>query len=223
MENQAINSSNKWKYIPNILTIVRMVLAVAVALLLIIKPYTKQIGEISISTISNGRIYIYLSFVIAGVLFTIACITDFLDGFIARKKHLVSDFGKLWDPIADKVLIDSTLIILTYWQIVYVWITVLMITRDLIVDATRMIKAKEGKVVAANIWGKLKTVVQMVGLILVLLIFNQFSNIDKSKFYDPYWLGNFFLFFALFFSILSGCIYEYQMLKKEKKIVDNKK
>ncbi len=205
------NSKNLgiWKYIPNTLTIFRILLSIAVFLLLIINPYNSK----NLATISfNGKeINIYLSFIIAGSLFALASITDFIDGYIARKKHVISNFGKLMDPIADKILVNGTLIILTYWNIVYVWITVLIICRDLIVDGTRMVQAQKGIAVPANIWGKLKTVFEMLGILLILFLFNQVTNSD------PFWLSNLVMIFALFFSLLSGVIYEYKMLKPQNK------
>ena len=120
----------------------------------------------------NGNIYIKLEYLIAGILFIIASITDFLDGNIARKNNLVTDFGKVMDAIADKVLVNGVLIILAYNGNIPLVIPVVIITRDTVVDSIKMVAGKNGKAVAASFWGKLKTVCMMVGLSLTF-----FSNI----------------------------------------------
>ena len=94
------------------------------------------------------------------VLFIVASLTDMLDGKIARKNNLVTTYGKFMDPIADKLLVNSMFIILTFYGLVPLGVLLVVICRDIIVDAIRMIMCEKNVVVAANIFGKLKTVVQ---------------------------------------------------------------
>ena len=105
---------------------------------------------------------------VALVLFMVAALTDWLDGFVARKTGTVSEFGKVMDQIADKVLVNSVLIFALDMGWVPSWLVVAIVWRDMIVSAVRILAAKGGNVVAANVFGKLKTVLQMV-LIIVLL------------------------------------------------------
>ena len=102
-------------------------------------------------------------------LFAIASFTDFLDGHIARKHSLITSFGKFVDPIADKLLVDSLLILFAADQRISVAAVILMIARDIIVDGLRMNAASAGKVVAAGYAGKVKTVLQMFMIIIELL------------------------------------------------------
>ena len=224
----------KGKWIPNALTISRLVFAVAIVVVLIVKPYNWGIDHDGIVGIWDfdvklgGELYnviYYAQFSIAGGLFILGCLTDFLDGYLSRKYNWVSTFGKIMDPVADKVLINSTLIMLSVYNLVFVWITILLIARDVLVDATRMVKAKDGIVVPANIWGKLKTVFEMLGILVFFLGFNRYRTLDGFNKYvtfhtmynDLSALINVGMYLALIFSITSGVIYEVNMLKKPTK------
>ena len=103
------------------------------------------------------------------VIFCAACITDWLDGYIARKYHLISNYGKFMDPLADKLLVCSALICLTSQGRLPAWVVVLIIGREFIISGFRLIAAEKGDVIAANYWGKFKTVAQMIMVILLLL------------------------------------------------------
>ena len=105
----------------------------------------------------------------AGILFILACLTDFLDGRIARKRNLVTDFGKFIDPVADKLLVLTTLIMLVHLRMMPAWVVILVLCRELSVDGLRMVAVTQGKVIAAGPLGKWKTACQMV-LISVMLI-----------------------------------------------------
>ena len=107
----------------------------------------------------------------AGILFILACITDFLDGQIARKRNLVTDFGKFIDPVADKLLVLTTLIMLVHLQMMPAWVVILVLCRELSVDGLRMVAVTQGKVIAAGWLGKWKTTCQMI-LISLMLILN---------------------------------------------------
>ena len=104
------------------------------------------------------------------ILFIVGSFSDFLDGHIARKNNIVTTFGKFMDPIADKLLVNTLFIILTgLGQMPWI-ITVIMIGRDIVVDAIRMIVVEQGTVIAASKLGKLKTVTQMIALILMVAV-----------------------------------------------------
>ena len=200
--------------IPNILLVSRMILVPVIVALLIADFFTKGDGVNKIiysMILPFDRDFKYtkvsLFFLIAGCLFIIASITDWLDGFLARKYNWVSDFGKFWDPIADKVLINSVLICFAAAQYVPFYIPVIMIARDVIVDAQRMSAAKKNIVVAANYWGKLKTVLQMLGVIVIFFFFNaQYDDLHSSK-WVFYVIQNLMLHIATIVSIVSGVNY----------------
>ena len=109
--------------------------------------------------------------IIAAVLFILGCITDFLDGRIARKRNLVTDFGKFIDPVADKLLVLTTLVMLVYLKMMPAWIVIVILCRELAVDGLRMVAVTKGNVIAAGPLGKWKTACQMV-LISAMLILN---------------------------------------------------
>ena len=108
---------------------------------------------------------------IAAALFIIGCVTDFLDGRIARKRNLVTDFGKFIDPVADKLLVLTTLIMLVYLDMMPAWFVIVILCRELAVDGLRMVAVTKGQVIAAGPLGKWKTACQMV-LISAMLILN---------------------------------------------------
>ena len=110
------------------------------------------------------------AFWIMNVIFIIASITDKLDGYIARSRNEVTTFGKFLDPLADKILVISALIILVEYTKIPAWIPIIVLAREFIVSGYRLIAVeKGGKVIAASIWGKLKTVTQMIAIICCFL------------------------------------------------------
>ena len=149
--------------LPNKITTFRMVCVVIIIFLLL---FPWKMCGIEMPVLFND---VTLEYFLSFIIFVVASISDFLDGYIARKYNLVTTYGKFMDPIADKLLVNSTIIILAS-QIPYlVIVAVVMIARDIVVDALRLIAVSRNKVVAANIWGKLKTVTQMVAICFVLL------------------------------------------------------
>ena len=112
----------------------------------------------------------YDQYMDAAIVFALACITDTLDGYLARKKGLITNFGKFADPIADKILVLSMMIVLGHENLLPVWLPVIVLFRELMVDGLRMVAAEQGRVVAAGWSGKVKTVCQMV-LIVYALVF----------------------------------------------------
>ena len=106
----------------------------------------------------------------AGILFILASLTDYLDGHIARKHNLVTDFGKFIDPVADKLLVLTTLIMLLHRRQIEAWIIIVILSRELAVDGLRMVAVGQGKVIAASMFGKIKTTCQMILIIACILL-----------------------------------------------------
>lgn len=184
--------------LPNKITMCRLVLA-AMVLILLMFPYGAVGLNVPIYKIGTN-VTLSLNYIIAGILFIIASVTDFLDGNIARKNNLVTDFGKVMDAIADKVLVNGVLIILAYNGNIPLVIPVIIITRDTIVDSIKMVAGSKGNAVGASIWGKLKTICMMIGLSLVF-----FSNLPFELI--GFRLDYILLVIATILSIYSGIQY----------------
>lgn len=107
--------------------------------------------------------------VVALVLFCLASFTDFLDGYLARKNHLVTNFGKFMDPLADKLLVGSAAICLIEMGRLDAWVVVILIAREFVISGFRLIASDNGVVIAASIWGKFKTVTQMIMTITLII------------------------------------------------------
>lgn len=110
------------------------------------------------------------------IIFLVASFTDYLDGHIARKRNIVTNFGKFLDPIADKLLVLAALVMLVEAKIIPGWIPIIIAAREFMVSAIRMLVATEGKVIAASKLGKIKTVTQMVAISLAFLDTNYFMS-----------------------------------------------
>lgn len=184
--------------LPNKLTISRIIMSVIIILILVF-PFQMAGFEFP-QLFINEKLVVDSKYIIAGILFIIASFTDFLDGYIARKYNLITDFGKLLDAIADKVLVNSVLIILASQGFIHPIIPVVIIVRDSIVNSIKMIAASKGKVVAAIKSGKIKTATLMVGIALTL-----FYNLPFELFNLR--VSDFLLFFAAVMSIISGIQY----------------
>ena len=156
----------------NKLTIFRIILVPVIMLIPIIDNLVGIPGEfLGIST----------AFWIMNIIFIIASITDKLDGYIARSRNQVTTFGKFLDPLADKILVLSALVILVEYGKIPSWIPIIVLAREFIVSGYRLIAVeKGGKVIAASIWGKLKTVTQMIAIILVMFDSNPFAECFKG-------------------------------------------
>lgn len=179
--------------LPTKITVSRIFLSVVVIIMMLFPFY--QIG-INFPVYNIEGIKLDLRYVISGILFIIASVTDFLDGHIARKYNLITNTGKMLDAIADKLLVNSVLIIFASIGFVNAIVPVIIVVRDIVVDATKMEAAAQGKVVAAIKSGKIKTASLMVGTTLMF-----FSNL-------PFELINirvdlFLLYFATIMSIIS--------------------
>ena len=155
------------KKLPNILTISRIVLSIIVLCLIGLPWYKFNITWPSY--MFGGKVVLELNYIIAAIIFAIACLTDMLDGYLARKYDAVSDFGKCMDAIADKVLVYGVLIILAYNHNIALIVPVIIVIRDTFVDAIKMISASKKKVIGASMAGKVKTVFMMIGIISVLI------------------------------------------------------
>ncbi len=190
--------------LPNKLTVLRLILTVVVIILLVFPFYAVGIHfpEYNISGISSP---VGLQYLISGFIFAVASITDFFDGRIARKYNLVTDTGKMLDAIADKVLVNSVLIILAAQGFINEIIPVIIVLRDVIVNAIKMEAAAKGKVVAAIGAGKIKTGALMVGTFLTFIYNMPFEFIGIR-------FNQLLLYFACIMSIVSACKY-YSMNK----------
>lgn len=143
--------------LPNKLTIFRIILVPIMVI-------------IPILNIQGNFINIPISFWIINVIFAIASYTDHLDGKLARKNDQITTFGKFADPLADKILVLSAMLILVESGKIPAWIPIIVLVREFVVSGYRLIAVeKGGKVIAANIWGKIKTFTQMIGIILMFL------------------------------------------------------
>ena len=138
---------------------------------------------------------------IAFILFITAAISDFFDGFLARKYNLITNFGKFMDPVADKLLVSSALLCFIHWQQIQTWIVIVLISREFLIGGIRLLAIDQGVVIAASPWGKIKTVVQMV--MILFLILN----------YSGYWL-NIFKQILVYLSLLLAIISLVDYLRK---------
>ena len=161
--------------VPNRITICRIVLAI-ILLILMTFPLNR-IGFNFPEIMINQEFIIDSKYLICGVIFLIASLTDFLDGYLARKYNLVTDFGKVTDAIADKILVNGVLVVLACEGFISVIIPVVIISRDIFVDSIKMIAGQKNEVVAASKTGKAKTVFMLVGITLIL-----FYNLPFSLF-----------------------------------------
>lgn len=187
--------------LPNKLSCFRMVLVPLIVVVWIF-PYAQF--NIAMPEFTIGIVNLSLKNILVLILFCTASFTDFLDGYIARKNNLITSFGKFIDPIADKMLVNTMMIMFACMGMVPVVPVVVMIWRDTIVDGLRMSTASKGVVVAAGMLGKIKTVSQMVTIILVLL-----NNLPFELLRFP--MADFMLWFSMLVSVASGFSYFMQM------------
>ena len=148
----------------NKLTIFRMILVPVMAII----PYLNLKGDF---------LGLPLTYFFMELIFIVASITDKLDGYIARSRNQVTTFGKFLDPLADKILVLTAMVLLVELGKIPAWIPIIVLAREFIVSGYRLVAVeKGGQVIAASIWGKLKTVTQMIAIILVMF--------DKNSFWD---------------------------------------
>lgn len=206
--------------IPTKITVTRIALVLSLLIFLLILNFIPSLPTLYLG---NADLGISIYYFIAFLVFVIAASTDAVDGYLARKWNQVTDLGKFLDPVADKLLVDSLLIylILPHFNsstlTIPTYCVIVMIIRDLVVDALRFIAAGKGKVLAANIFGKIKTVLQMIAIPLVLLNGWPFTYFDSG--WGAFRIALIFVYLATFASLLSGAIYvvkNLSVLKEEK-------
>ena len=174
--------------LPNKLAILRIILVIPFVIILGLGFHVEGIGG-------------FILRVMAFWIFVIASVTDFLDGYIARRDNLITNLGKLLDPLADKILVLSALIMFVKYNQLSVWIVLIILFRELAITGLRSIAAAEGFVIAAETLGKWKTVSQIIGILIIILF--PLGNI----------FGTFIMLIPLGLTILSG--YEYYTNCKE--------
>lgn len=152
----------------------------------------------TISILGGHPIHIHQ--LIGAIIFIIASITDYVDGYIARKYNLITNMGKFLDPLADKLLVSTALIVMVELQMLPAWMVIIIISREFIVTGLRLLAVEQGEVIAAGWLGKLKTTFQMIGMSLLLLGNPIFNIFDIN-------LGMLVMWLAVVLTIISGIEY----------------
>ncbi|WLR43481.1 CDP-diacylglycerol--glycerol-3-phosphate 3-phosphatidyltransferase [Bacillus carboniphilus] len=178
--------------LPNKITISRIMLIPIFMILMLV--------DFNWGTIQVGNEALPISHLAGAILFIIASTTDWIDGHLARKHNLVTNLGKFLDPLADKLLVSSALIILVQLRLAPSWIVIIIISREFAVTGLRLVLAGSGEVVAANMLGKIKTWTQIVAVSALLL-----HNIPFNLIHIP--VATIFLWIATFFTVISGWDY----------------
>lgn len=213
--------------LPTKITIIRIIISVLLIIAIAVVYFLDEAKVFSVTQFdfSLGGVTLNSLMITFWLTFLIASLTDFLDGYLARKNNQVTDLGKFLDPIADKMLINSIMIFLCFNfvslnnELTFPWIcVVLMVIRDLVVDGLRFMAATKNVVLAANYWGKAKTVLQMVAISLVMLNGFPFSYFDAN--WLPYLhITDFICYLATIVSLIGGFVY----LRDNKNVFDEKK
>lgn len=193
--------------LPNKITVARMLLIP----IMIIVPYL-GFNNILFGSVTIGSF-------ITLIIFLIASFTDFLDGYLARKNNLVTTFGKFLDPIADKLLVLSALIMLVEQGIIPGWIPIIIAAREFIVSGIRMLAAGDGKVIAASWYGKVKTVSQMVAISLAFLSTNTFMQFTSVEMSTGTLILNILMSLAMIVAVLTTILSGVDYFMKSKDIV----
>ena len=194
----------------NKLTIFRMILVP----IMVIIPFLGINSEI---------LGIPLTYIIIDMIFIIASITDKLDGYIARSRNQVTTFGKFLDPIADKILVLAAMIMLVEATKLPAWIPIIVLFREFIVSGYRLIAVeKSGNVIAASIWGKLKTVTQMLGLIIALIDVNSFGKFLDGSLSGINLIINIASTMMLLISVIATIFSGWEYIKNGKDLLSDK-
>lgn len=178
--------------LPNKLTVLR-ILMIPLFIIVAVAPLNWGVLDISGTPL-------FITQLVAAIIFAIASITDWLDGYLARKHHLVTNFGKFADPLADKMLVMTAFIVLVGQGLVPSWIAAIIICRELAVTGLRLLLVEDGEVMAAAWPGKIKTATQMLAIIFLLL-----NNVPFAVINFP--LAQILLYVCLIFTIYSGVDY----------------
>lgn len=196
--------------LPNKLTVMRILLVFVILI-------------VSFLNIPGEVFGISLKFLIIEIIFIIASITDHYDGYLARKNNQITTFGKFLDPIADKILVVTTMLLLTERGTLPAWIPIVTIFREFLVSGYRLVEAKEGgNVVAANIWGKIKTVTQMIAIMLMLIDSNKFFAFRETKLPMPWMILNILGSIMMLISVIATIFSGYTYLKNGKDLFKDK-
>ena len=192
--------------IANKLTIIRIILVP----IMVIIPFLGIQGDL---------LGIPITYIIINLIFIVASITDKLDGYLARKRNEVTTFGKFADPLADKILVLSAMIMLVEMDKLPAWIPIIVVTREFVVSGYRLIAVeKGGQVIAASIWGKLKTATQMVAIILAFLDVNAFGAIFMGNLTGFSFVLNLLATFFMLISTVATIFSGYDYLKHGKEL-----
>ena len=194
---------------PNKLTLLRMILVVPFIVLMALFVYEINHNPTDLPIYSKWtKATTY--FVSSGVIFALAMLTDFIDGHLARKNNQITNFGKLFDPLADKFMTTSAFIMLSVAGIVPVWLTIIFVLRDVLVDGSRNLAAKNNVEVAASWWGKAKTMLQSIGLLIIFFVY-PVADLGKGMLGSDYgwelWVLNIPVIIAGGLSVISGAKY----------------
>ncbi len=195
--------------LPTKLTVLRIIMTFIIIVLLLFPFY--YVG-VNFPMFKVGNVIISLQYIISGILFVLASVTDFFDGYLARKNGQVTDLGKMLDAIADKILVNTALIILAYKGMIPIIVPVVTVLRDTFVDAIKMQAASHGKVVAAIKSGKLKTATLMIGTTLAFFYNLPFELWSVN-------VSDLLLIIATVLSIVSGI--QYYVLNKDLLFMDD--
>lgn len=205
--------------IPNIITIFRIILIVPLVVLIALSKNNEKQYIYTVYTTTTIKSGPNWCLFVAGILFALAAISDFLDGYLARKYQWVNEFGKLWDPIADKLITNATLISLIYLSYIPFWLLIISLSRDIMVEGFRQYAIRNNIDVSAQKIGKWKTAFQMVGILIIFFISNiPFSNVFSWQDSLYFWiLQNGLLIFSLLLSTISGVSYFFNFYINAKK------
>lgn len=195
--------------LPNKLTIFRIILVP----IMVIIPFLPLEGSL---------FNIPITWLLVTLVFVIASITDKLDGYLARSRNEITTFGKFLDPIADKILVLSAMIMLVEASRLPAWIPIIVLFREFTVSGYRLIAVeKSGNVIAASIWGKLKTVTQMLGLIIALIDMNPFGKFLEGSLTGINLVINIVSTGVLFISVIATVFSGWEYIKNGKDILSN--
>ena len=195
--------------VPNKITICRIFLSVLLIVLMIFP--MNRIGFDFPEFQINGKIIIDSKYIICGIIFVVASLTDFLDGHLARKYNLVTDIGKVMDAIADKILVNAVLIVLAVNGYISVVVPVVIVSRDIIVDSIKMVAGQKSGAVGASKTGKIKTACMMSGITLLFFYNLPFSLININP-------ARALIMIATVLSVISGVEY---YIKNKKYLINN--
>ena len=195
--------------VPNKITICRIILSILLIVLMIFP--MNRIGFDFPEFQINGKIIIDSKYIICGIIFVVASLTDFLDGHLARKYNLVTDIGKVMDAIADKILVNAVLIVLAVNGYISVVVPVVIVSRDIIVDSIKMVAGQKSGAVWASKTGKIKTACMMSGITLLFFYNLPFSLININP-------ARALIMIATVLSVISGVEY---YIKNKKYLINN--